>query len=326
MKAILFDTPGDPSVLYVGESPTPVPAEKEILVKVRATALNRADTLQRKGLYPPPPGASSVLGLEMAGEVVEVGKSVTQWKVGDPVMALLPGGGYAEYVCIPEEMGMGIPAGLSFEQAAAIPEVFLTAFQAIFWLGKLQNGEKMLIHAGASGVGTAAIQLAKSLGAQVYVTSSPSKHNVCLELGADQAIDYRSEDFSKRVAHFTKGKGVDMILDFLAASYLDKNLASLAVDGRLVLLALMGGSQASQFDMGKILRKRIHLMGSTLRARSLAYKIELTKAFYTYSNKKFESGIFKPVIDSVVSWEEVVAAHQRMEANLTIGKIVLTLT
>ena len=326
MKAILFDTPGDPSVLYLGDTPPPVPSDKEILVKVHATALNRADTLQRKGLYPPPPGASSILGLEMAGEVVEVGKEVSKWKVGDHIMALLPGGGYAEYVCIHEEMGMGIPVGLAFEQAAAIPEVFLTAFQAIFWLGKLQSNETILIHAGASGVGTAAIQLAKSLGAEVCVTASQPKHEACLELGADQVIDYRSEDFSERVVHFTNGKGVDMILDFLAASYLDKNLASLATDGRLVLLALMGGSKASQFDLGKVLRKRLHLMGSTLRARSLTYKIKLTQDFQTYSQQKFESGIFKPIIDSVVSWEEVVAAHERMEANLNIGKIVLTLT
>ena len=326
MNAILFDTPGDPSVLYMGESPTPHPSEREILVNIRATALNRADTLQRKGMYPPPPGASSILGLEMAGEVVEVGEGVSKWKIGDPVMALLPGGGYAEYVCIHEEMGMQIPKGLSFEQAAAIPEVFLTAYQAIFWLGKLQARERILIHAGASGVGTAAIQLAKSLGAEVYVTASKPKHATCLELGAAHTIDYRSEDFSERVAHFTNGEGVDMILDFLAASYLAKNLASLATDGRLVLLALMGGSKASQVDLGMVLRKRIHLMGSTLRARSLAYKIDLTQAFYAYCCPKFESGVFKPVIDSVVSWKEVGAAHKRMEANLNIGKIVLTLT
>ena len=323
MKAILFDKPGDPSNLYIGDFPTPEPAEKEIQVRVQATALNRADTLQRKGLYPPPLGASPVLGLEMAGEVVQVGQHVKHWKVGDRVMALLAGGGYAEYACIHEEMAMRIPENLSYSEAAAIPEVFLTAYQALFWLAELQDHERVLIHAGASGVGTAAIQLAKSKHAEVYVTASKPKHSTCLELGAKQAIDYKTEDFSERISNFTQSQGVHVVIDFLAASYLSKNIDSLAVDGRLVFLALMGGSKASEVNLGKVLRKRLKLMGSTLRARSLAYKIKLSKEFYAFAKDRFESGELNPIIDSILPWDEVQKAHIRMEASQNIGKIVL---
>ena len=325
MKAILFDKPGDPSNLYVGNFPTPEPTEKEILVRVQATALNRADTLQRKGLYPPPPGASPVLGLEMAGEVVKVGQEVSHWKVGDRVMALLAGGGYAEYACIHEDMAMRLPENLPYTEAAAIPEVFLTAYQALFWLANLHEHEQVLIHAGASGVGTAAIQLAKSKQAKVYVTASKPKHKTCLELGATQAIDYKIEDFSEQISNFTEGQGVNVVMDFLAASYVSKNLDSLAVDGRLVFLALMGGSIAEAVDLGIVLRKRLKLMGSTLRARSLAYKIKLSKEFYAFAKDRFESGELKPVIDSILPWESVEEAHNRMEANQNTGKIVLTI-
>ncbi len=326
MKAILFDKAGDPSQLYLGEYPSPIPSEKHVLVEVKATALNRADTLQRKGLYPPPLGASPILGLEMAGEVVKTGAAVSKWKVGDRIMALLPGGGYAEYAVVPEEMGMRIPAEMEFEQAAAIPEVFLTAYQALIWLAKLKSGERVLIHAGASGVGTAAIQIAKSMGAEVVVTASAPKHKRCLQLGASHAIDYRTEDFYSVIDTMYQGEGVQVIIDFLAAAYWEKNLASLGIDGRMVLLALLGGAKAPETNLGTVLRKRLQIMGSTLRARNLAYKTELTRSFWEFAQPKFQSGIFEPVIDSVVSWEEVVSAHERMEANLNTGKIVLSIT
>ncbi|MEM6632067.1 MAG: NAD(P)H-quinone oxidoreductase [Bacteroidota bacterium] len=324
MNAILFDQPGDPSNLYIGNFPTPNPSEKEILAYVKATALNRADTLQRRGFYPPPTGASPILGLEMAGEVVKVGNQVQQWKEGDRVMALLAGGGYAEYACVHEDMAMEIPKSLDFQEAAAIPEVFLTAYQALFWLAQLKQEEQVLIHAGASGVGTAAIQLAKSIGAEVFVTASKAKHATCLELGASKTIDYKQEDFSQKIAEFTQNQGVDVVVDFLAASYLSQNVESLSYDGRLVILALMGGSTATELDLGKVLRKRLKLMGSTLRARDLAYKIQLSKAFYAYSKEKLETGEIKPIIDSILPWDQVEKAHKRMESNQNIGKIVLT--
>ena len=223
MKAIRLKQFGSPENLYLGEFDTPKITENEVLVKVGATALNRADTLQRKGNYPPPKGASPILGLEMAGEVVQIGAKVTHWKVGNKVWGLLAGGGYAEYVAIHEAMAMPIPNGLSVEQAAGIPEVFLTAFQTINWLAKLQPNESILIHAGASGVGTAAIQLAKAMKAnQIIVTASAKKHQACLNLGANLAIDYQTQDFQEAVLQHTKG--VDVVIDFLAASYFKRYL------------------------------------------------------------------------------------------------------
>jgi len=323
MKAILCDSPGPSEHLYLGQYPDPEPKAGEILVKVHATALNRADTLQRKGKYSPPPGASPILGLEMAGEVVGQGAHAQKWPLGSRVMALLPGGGYAEYAVIPEEMAMPIPHALSYEEAAAIPEVFLTAFQALVWLARVQPGEKVLIHAGASGVGTAATQLAKALGAEVVVTASAAKHSLCLQMGASHAIDYTSEDFQEVIAHRYPQSGVDVILDFLAAPYFARNLASLGADGRMVLLALMGGTQVQEVDLGQVLRKRLHILGSTLRSRELSYKIALTRKFWAFAESRFEEESLLPVIDSIVSWTEVVQAHNRMEQNLNAGKIVM---
>jgi len=324
MRAIRFDHPGDPEVLYVGEWETPKPSSHEILVKVKATALNRADTLQRKGKYPVPPGASPILGLEMAGEVLGVGDKVTQWQIGDRVMALLSGGGYAQYVAVDEALAMRVPDTLTFEQAAGIPEVFLTAFQALDWLADLQPGEKVLIHAGASGVGTAAIQLAKKWGAEIFVTASQPKHTLCLSLGADHTIDYRSANFVAVINQQTYGKGVNVIIDFIAAPYFQDNLKALSTDGRLILLALMGGSRLNEVSIADILRKRLQITGSTLRSRTLTYKKHLTQAFWTFAEKYFQSGEIKPVLDSVYDWEQVTKAHLRMEQNLNAGKIILT--
>ena len=326
MKAILFDEPGGPDCLYMGDAPTPTPGDEELLVKIAATALNRADIMQREGRYPPPPGASEILGLELAGTVAAVGPACEGWAVGDRVFGLLAGGGYAEYAVLHHAMAMKIPKRMNVEAAAAIPEVFLTAFQALFWLGDLQSGQRVLIHAGASGVGTAALQLAKRAGAHAYVTASAPKHARCLELGADMAINYKVEDFAERVSEKTNGKGVDLILDFIGAPYLKKNIDALALDGRLVLLALMGGRKVEGIDLGALFRKRIQILATTLRSRSLDYKIALTQAFSSKCLQSFNEGRLLPIIDSVFPWTEVADAHRYMEANKNVGKIILRVT
>ncbi len=326
MKAVLIKKAGAPENLYIGDWETPQPKPHEVLVKVKATALNRADTMQRKGMYPPPPGASPILGLEMAGIITKVGSEVTNWKVGDKVCGLIAGGGYAEYAVIPASQVLPIPPNLSFEQAAGVPEVFLTAFQAINWIGNLQKGESILIHAGASGVGTAAIQIAKAIGAKVFVTASKGKHATCLALGAEKAIDYKTQNFQEEILAYTDGKGVDMLIDFIAAPYFQQNINSMNFDGRMVILALMGGLIAPEVNMLPILFKRIRIQGSTLRARTLDYKARLTKDLSDFAWQRFETGEFKPIIDSVYDWTEVVAAHEYMEANKNIGKIILRIS
>jgi len=324
MKAILLKQFGGPSEMFVGSTEIPKISNAEILVKVKYSALNRADTLQRKGKYPPPAGASEILGLEMSGEVVEVGSQVSKWKVGDRVMGLLAGGGYAQYVNIHENLAVRIPTKFSYEQAAAIPEVFLTAYQSLVDLANIQSGEKVLIHAGASGVGTAAIQLAKALGAsKIFVTASKGKHELCYELGADHCIDYSNENFAEVVNARTNGAGVNVIMDFLMAAYFQKNLDSAAMDGRIIMLATMGGITASDVNLTNIIRRRIRIIGTTLRARTLEYKIGLTKGLTDLALSKFESGELKPIIDSVFDWEDVAKAHQYMEDNKNKGKILL---
>ena len=325
MKAICLKEFGGPEQLYLGEQPTPVPAAGELLVNVHATALNRADTLQRKGHYPPPPGASDILGLEMAGTVAGWGDGVSGFEVGDPVCGLLPGGGYAQQVSLPAELALRLPANLSFTKAAAIPEVFLTAFQAVNWLAQLQAGERILIHAGASGVGTAAIQLARQAGASsIIITASARKHEFCLDLGAHHAIDYKNEDFAKRVHELTDGKGVDVVIDFVGGPNFARNLDVLAPDGRMVMLAFLGGPKVGELNLVPILRKRLKIMGSTLRARSLDYKSRLTDAFRQQFWPLFASGELRPIVDTIYDWQEVAEAHRYMESNGNTGKIVMT--
>ncbi|MBX2842748.1 MAG: NAD(P)H-quinone oxidoreductase [Flammeovirgaceae bacterium] len=326
MKAITLKAFGPPENMAIGDWEKPTPGNREILVKVHATAINRADTLQRQGKYPPPKGASEIMGLEMAGEVVELGPDCKKWKKGDLVCGLLAGGGYAEFAVIHEDLALPIPKGLSVEEAAAIPEVFLTAFQAIDWLAKLQGGEKILIHAGASGVGTAGIQIAREKGAEIFITASKSKHEVCRKLGANYTIDYQSKEFNLEIVKFTQGKGVNVIVDFIAAPYFQKNLETLSFDGRMVMLALMGSPKANTINLAPILRKRLKIMGSTLRARSLDYKTRLSKDLEKFAWSLFESGKIKPIIDTTFSWENVAEAHHYMEANKNIGKIVLKIT
>lgn len=323
MLAVTQNEYGGPEVLFLSSIPDIAPSDEEVLVEVHATALNRADMLQRRGKYPPPQGASQVLGLEMAGVVVSTGKKVKEWKVGDRVFGLIPGGGYATYAVIHKDMAMKIPATMSMVEAAAIPEVFLTAFQALFWLADIREQEKVLIHAGASGVGTAAIQLAKTKNAFILVTASAPKHKTCLDLGASRAFNYKLGPFAPWVMAHTGHKGVDIIVDFIGDAYFSQNIACLNIDGRMVQLALMGGSNPVNFDLGLILRKRLRIIGSTLRNRDLNYQIALTREFQQYAMALFQKQELKPIIDKVFDLKEVQEAHRLMEANKNEGKIVL---
>ena len=323
MKAVLVDQPGGPEQLRLGEHPRPEAGPDELLVRVHATALNRADTLQRQGQYPPPEGASPLLGLEMAGTIEALGENVRGWKQGDRVCGLLDGGGYAELATIHHGAALALPPGLSFEEGAALPEVFLTAHQALHWIGRVQAEERVLIHAGASGVGTAAVQLAQVAGAVCYVTASTGKHDVCLDLGAAAAIDYQSEDFAMCIEALTEGRGVDLIIDFIGAPYFEQNLAALAMDGRLVLLATLGGGAVEGFNLRRLFQKRAQITASTLRARSQAYKNRLSEEFAADRLPLFLDGTLRPVIDRVLDWADVAEAHRAMEANENAGKIVL---
>jgi len=322
MRAVIVTDDGSADDMTIGEVPTPEPGADEVLVQVHATALNRADIFQRRGHYPPPEGASEILGLEMAGTVAKAGPGVVDWEEGDRVFALLDGGGYAEYAVVHSDRLMAVPPGMSLPEAAAVPEVFLTAYQALHWLGGLQSGHDVLIHAGASGVGTAAIQLVRLADAHPYVTASAPKHDVCLELGAEHAIDYESEDFAARMDAVTE-EGVDIILDFIGAPYFHKNIDCLGLDGRVVQLATLGGSTVEEVSLRALMAKRVHFLASTLRSRSLSYKVELTQEFAADILPAFIDGDVRPVVDSIYDWEEVSDAHRKMENNENAGKIVL---
>lgn len=323
MRAVVVDEPGGPEQLRLAERPRPLPGPDELLVRVRATALNRADLMQRKGQYPPPEGVTDILGLEMAGTVEAQGSACIGWNQGDRVCALLPGGGYAEYVTVPHEMAMPIPPRLSFEEAAALPEVYLTAFQALHWHTDVEAAQDVLIHAGASGVGTAAIQIARHADARVFVTASAPKHDRCLDLGATAAIDYHSEDFAERIDALTDGRGVDIILDFIGAPYFEHNISSLAQDGHLVLLSLLGGHRMDDVSLTPLFRKRARITASTLRSRTPQYKVDLTRDFAARLLPLFEEGSLQPVIDSTYDWTEVEDAHRRMGNDENVGKIIL---
>jgi putative PIG3 family NAD(P)H quinone oxidoreductase len=322
MKAIQIES--ETNKLYIGKAGEPEMTDDDLLVNVKATALNRADLLQKRGLYPPPQGASEILGLEMAGVVEQAGSNAAGWKRGDRVCALLPGGGYAQRVSIPAGMAMRIPASFTFEQAAAIPEVFLTAYLNLFLLGGLEAGQTVLIHAGASGVGTAAIQLVKEAGAVSIVTAgTEAKRAVCTGLGAAHAIDYRAGSFAPAVRQMTGGHGADIIMDFIGASYWEQNLEALAVDGRLLVIGTMGGSKVREVDLGKLLSRRQQVIGTSLRTRPTGDKIRLTGQFADFAMPRFADGRLRPVIDSVWEWEDADKAHEHMEQNMNTGKIVL---
>lgn len=323
MRAVLVPEFGGPEKLEIGTCPRPETGPADLLVRVHATALNRADILQREGKYPPPPGESEILGLEVAGVVEEKGEDCPEFAVGDRVFGLLAGGGYAEYARLPKGVAMRIPDRMSVEEAAAIPEAFLTAYQALFLYGQVSMGHRVLIHAGASGVGTAAIQLAREAGALVYATASAGKHEGCRALGASRVIDYRAESFADVIRRETDGQGVDAIVDFIGGPYLNDNVASLAMDGRIVILATMGGSRVEQFDIRHLFRRRGQIITSTLRNRPLIYKEKLTAAFADFALPRFADGRLKPVIDRMIDWSDVADAHRAMEANKNVGKIVL---
>jgi putative PIG3 family NAD(P)H quinone oxidoreductase len=294
-------------------------------VRVRASALNRADTLQRRGNYPPPPGESEILGLELAGEVAAVGNAVSGFSTGDRVFGLVGGGSYAEKALIHSHMAMRIPEAWSFETAAAVPEVYLTANETLFTLGELTQGETVLIHAGASGVGTAGLQMAKQAGARVFVTAgSAAKIARCTELGADAGINYKEEDFAARVMALTDKAGVELVQDFIGAAYWDRNLRCLKVAGRMVMVGLMGGIKV-EANLNVIMGKRLRIMGSVMRSQPLENKIAMTRRFQERWLPLLESGVLKPVIDTSFPLAEAAAAHRYMEENRNIGKILLTL-
>lgn len=323
MKAIVVDTPGAEDVLKIGEAPVPALGAEDIRIRVRATAVNRADLLQRQGMYPPPPGASPIIGLECAGEVSAVGSAVQGWKVGDRAMALLPGGGYAEEAVVHHGSSMHVPAALSFEEAGALPEVFLTSFLNIFMLGEIKPGGAALIHGGGSGVGTASITLLKEAGMRALITAgSDEKCQRCRAHGADVAINYRAGEFAPQVREATDGKGVDVVLDSIGGKYLAANLDCLAVDGRLVIIGLIGGAKAD-INLAMLLLRRLRVIGSTLRTRSVADKAEIVTRFLARFGDALATGRIKPVIDRVFSLEQAAEAHRVVQSSTHFGKVVL---
>ena len=323
MKAVLFDAPGDESVLHLGEAPAPALEPGCLRLRVAATAVNRADLMQRRGHYPPPPGASEILGLECAGEVVEVAPDAKGWSVGERAMALVPGGGYAEQVVVHAGSAMRVPERLSLEEAAALPEVFLTVFLNVFQLGALAEGGAALVHGGGSGIGTAAIQLVKAAGARIVVTAgSEAKCQRCRELGADVAVNYRSGDFVEAARELTGGRGVVVVLDSIGAPYLERNLAALAVGGRLVIIGLMGGAKA-EIGLGPLLVRRLQVIGSTLRARPVEEKAAIVAGFVARFGAALEKGEIGPVVDRVLPLAQAAEAHRLLQASEHFGKVVL---
>lgn len=325
MKAVSIKQPGSAEELVIEDREKPVAREGELLVKVAASAINRTDILKResKQLQPPYP----ILGVEMAGVVEENNSGNPDFAPGTRVASLVNNGSYAEYVTIPVERAIVLPDEFSFEEGTAIPEVFLTAYQTLYWLGELKEGETVLIHAGGSGVGTAAIQLAKVLTKATVITTAGSQEKLdfCKSLGADAAINYKTEDFSERVEEVTQGRGVDLILDFVGASYWEKNFRSIKVDGRWIVIGTLGGAVIKEMNLWELMGKRITLKGTLLTARSDEYKAELTADFVKDALPHFKNKKIHPIIDRVFPFEEVQEAHRYMEANKNIGKIILSL-
>ncbi|MEH6405422.1 MAG: NAD(P)H-quinone oxidoreductase [Sneathiella sp.] len=326
MKCVEISEPGEPSVLKIASRPIPQVTTNTVLVKVLAAGINYPDVLQRKGLYNPPPGASDLPGLEVAGEIAEVGEGVTAFKVGDMVCALAPGGGYAEYCLIPEEQCLPSPKGLSPVEAAALPETFFTVWFNLFVLGNLHKGQSLLIHGGTSGIGTTAIQIAKNLGVKVFTTAGTDKKcNACRSLGADVAINYRSQDFVQIIADETSGKGVDVVLDMVGGDYMQKNIDSLAQQGRLISLWFLGGSKA-EVDFKPVLIKNLTLTGSTLRPQPISVKKKIASDLQERIWPLLENKNIKPVVYKVFPMREADKAHTLMESSQHIGKIVLSMS
>ena len=324
MTAIAIRAPGGPDVLVPEERPVPQPGPGEILVKVAAAGVNRPDVMQRQGLYPPPKGAPDILGLEIAGEVAALGDNVTRWKPGDNVMALVIGGGYAEYCLAHERHALPIPSNLSMTEAAAIPETFFTVWHNVFERGGLKSGETLLVHGGTSGIGTTAIQIAKAFGATVITTAgSPGKCEAARALGADLAINYKTDDFVEATKAASGGKGADVILDMIGGDYIERNYEAAAVEGRIVQIAFQHSPKAT-VNFTRIMLKRLHHTGSTLRSRSVADKAAIAAAVEAKVLPLLAAGQVRPIMDSTFKLREATAAHARMESSAHIGKIVLT--
>ena len=324
MIAIVIREPGPPEVLVPVERPMPAVAAGEVLIKVAAAGVNRPDVMQREGKYPPPPGASDIPGLELAGEIISVAADVNAWKVGDRVCALVSGGGYAEFCPVPAPQCLPLPAGLDVTHAAAIPETFFTVWTNVFERGRLAAGESILIHGGSSGIGTTAIQLAHAFGARVLTTAgSDEKCSACRSLGAEVAINYRSADFVAAVRDVTNGRGADLVLDMVGGDYLQRNLDCLAMDGRLVQIGMLGGLKA-QVNMGPVLQRRLWITGSTLRARSVAEKAAIAQAVHQKVWPLLEAGKVRVLIHATYPLAQAAEAHRVMESSEHIGKLVLT--
>jgi len=326
MKAIVITKAGQPEVLQMIERPKPIPSATEVLIKVKAAGVNRPDVAQRKGVYPPPADApQDIPGLEVAGIVELIGDSVTRWKVGDQVCALVKGGGYAAYCTAPEGSCLPLPDSLSFVEAASLPETFFTVWSNVFDRAGLQPGESLLIHGGSSGIGVAAIQIAKALGSKVYVTAgSDEKCRFCEQLGADKAINYKTEKFAEVLNDLTSGKGVDVILDMIGGDYTTDNLKTLAPEGRLVLINTMRGKDV-QIDLGLVMAKRLNITGSTLRARDTGFKSAIASSLEKNIWPLLEQGKIKPVIYKVFPMQQAAQAHELMESSEHIGKVILSL-
>jgi putative PIG3 family NAD(P)H quinone oxidoreductase len=326
MKAILIEKPGNEDVLKLGDFPAPVPGPAELLIDVRCAGINRADLMQRQGFYPPPPGASPILGLECAGVVEAVGSEVKGWRLGERAMALLPGGGYAEKAIVNHASAMHVPAVLSDEEAAAIPEVYLTAFLNLFMLAEVKAGETALIHGGGSGVGTASIQLLNLVGARTIVTAgTDAKCEQCLKFGADIAINYNSGSFAPKVKAATNDRGADVILDSIGSAYLMPNIEALAHGGRLVLIGLMRGAK-SEIDLSAVLRRHLKIFGSTLRTRPVGEKAQIVAAFVARFGRELEAGAIRPPIYRTLPMADAPQAHRMMQASEHFGKIVLRIS
>lgn len=323
MRAIDPAAPGGPEVLTVVERPTPTPGPREVLIRVHAAGVNRPDVLQRKGLYPMPPGAPTIMGLEVAGEIVQVGPQVHRWRGGEPVCALVSGGGYAEYVAAPEGQCLPIPHGLSLTQAASLPETHFTVWRNLFEFGRLRAGETALVHGGTSGIGVTALQIGRARGATMIVTvGSPEKAQAALALGAHAAIDYNARDFVAEVATLTKNHGVDVVLDMIGGDYAPRNLECLATGGRHVSIASQRGSKVS-VEIATIMRRNLTVTGSMLRPLATQAKAAIARALETEIWPLYASGGMRAVIDRTYTLEQAPQAHQRMEASEHVGKIVL---
>ncbi|WP_447017548.1 NAD(P)H-quinone oxidoreductase [Shewanella algae] len=325
MRQVTFDTPGQPEVLYLTDAEIPKPGPGQVLIRVAAAGVNGPDLAQRKGNYPPPADASPVLGLEVAGEIVALGQGVAQWQTGQEVCALVPGGGYSEYVLTWADHCLPIPRGWSLEEAAAIPETFFTVWGNLFMRAGLQQGETVLIHGGSGGIGSSAIALAKAFGARVLVTSgSPEKCAWCQQLGAELAIDYRRQDFVEPVLDWTLGKGVEVVLDMAGGDFANKNLKVLACDGRMVSIAMQRGAKA-EVDIFRLMAKRIVWTGSTLRPQSVAAKAAIAAELKAKVWPLLNEGALKPHIFASFPLQECIAAHHLLESGSHSGKVVLTL-